>query len=134
MMVCVLETGDAFLIQQAKALLDSEGIETVLPGEHFNNIIPSHSLATGPLRLYVSEEDEDEARSMLSTTFGTHKPPEPEQNENGPDLYCPNCGSMRITDSGGPLIAILLRIASMLGGSKGTMRTGRKCKNCGHTW
>ena len=71
-MATVLETGDQTLIAVAKSILDSAGIACIARNERLQNLFgwgpigAGYNVAMGPIRLQVLEEDEADAREMLT--------------------------------------------------------------------
>lgn len=71
-MATVLETGDQSLIAVAKSLLDSAGIPCIARNERLQNLFgwggigAGYNVAMGPIRLQVLEEDEADARELLT--------------------------------------------------------------------
>jgi hypothetical protein len=71
-MATVLETGDQTLIAVAKSILDSAGIACIARNERLQNLFgwgaigAGYSVAMGPIRLQVLEEDEADARELLT--------------------------------------------------------------------
>ena len=76
-MVTVLETGDQSLVAVAKSVLDGAGIPCIARNERLQNLFgwgtigTGYSVAMGPIRLQVLEEDAATARELLAP----HTPP-----------------------------------------------------------
>ncbi|HTY42380.1 MAG TPA: DUF2007 domain-containing protein [Thermoanaerobaculia bacterium] len=76
-MVTVLETGDQSLIAVARSLLDGAGIPYIARNDRLQNLFgwgaigTGYSVAVGPVRLQVLEEDAETARELLAP----HAPP-----------------------------------------------------------
>ncbi len=68
--VKVLSVGDPFRIALAKSLLDEAGIPYLSQGEALQEMIGAgrfggYNIAVGPIEIFVSAENAEEARSIL---------------------------------------------------------------------
>jgi hypothetical protein len=81
-LVTVLRTGDAGLIPLAKSLLEGEGIEYLVRGEHVQDLfgigrMGGYNYVTGPTEFLVHAEDAERARTLLDgLTTPSAEPPE----------------------------------------------------------
>ncbi len=120
----------------AKSVLDSAGIECRLGDENTIRMDWFWSNLLGGVKLWVREEDAEQAASLLDQerpeAFDVEGVGEYEQPR------CPNCGSMDITFEG-------LNKPAAYGTLAGTWftgvvpaipikRSGWKCNTCGHAW
>jgi hypothetical protein len=139
---CIFSSMDIVNVQIAKSILESDGIESFIPNEQINNILPYASLAFSAIELMVKEEDFEDAEISLAdfkNNILENKTSivEDEQllTENKEEfIVCPKCHSDKIeikVKSFNILIIIIFLIFQIPVAAKKAVHV---CKECGYKW
>lgn len=113
-----------------KSILDFDGIECFLSDENLIRMDWFWSGLLGGVKLWVRQQDIDEARSLLDQS-----PPEGFNVEGIGEFqqpHCPKCHSVEISFKG--LNKPVAFISAYLGLPIPLKRRGWKCHSCGHSW
>lgn len=115
--------------QIAKSNLESVGIPAFVADEHTINMQWLYSNAMGGVRLFVAEEDLQQAKNILQTDFSDSVDTTCASNPE----HCPKCGSDDIAAyTQGKKSAFLVFI--LAGFPLFFYQHGLKCNQCAHFW
>jgi DNA-directed RNA polymerase subunit RPC12/RpoP len=78
---------DAHLL---KSKLESEGLAVYIFDEHINSLNPLYNIATGGIKLKISEGDMDAALQIIRDIESSYK------NDQDETIVCPACGSKNL--------------------------------------
>lgn len=106
---------DANLAALVRSRLESQGIDVITPFEHTNALrLP---FVSGPMKLYVREEDEAAAKALLDEPAIDEDSPELDSEIHGEaapgtteEFVCPKCGSNAIRLLPAPLLSSFLSL------------------------
>lgn len=157
--VCIYEESDYINTLSVKELLDSSGIITHMPNEHLGGIFPGAGMAYGTYRIFVPEDQAEEALEILKGHLFIDDDESMEDNQtrtdkaiynqpmdyspqtivlNGEDiikpLVCPKCGSENIATSQIPRVLFFVLSSLIVGGALPSHKEKKRCKSCKHRW
>ncbi len=119
-------------VQLAKAVLESEGIQSSIADYHIASIAPHYIPALSGIKLNVKEQDYHDAKKILDDYMGKIQKPANKKTEHTVNkMKCPKCGSENLIKTGASKMWALIVISFLF--MDGVPRKPYlKCRDCGY--
>ncbi|AHC16359.1 hypothetical protein L21SP2_3015 [Salinispira pacifica] len=136
--VCAFETRDHFTALSAKELLESNGIQCLIPNMFHGGLQPHLSLSAVSYRVLVDPEDLEVARDLIQGFSVKMQDEHPEWSESEQlhrlVYHCPECKSTDISESPAirgfsDLMKLIIRMSP-----ESSKYLKLRCRSCGFSW